>query len=301
MSFITGVGSTNVDLLYSKMEKLPELGEEVYSKEFSIKLGGGIPATLINLSRLGIKTKIITQLGSDMFSEFAKAEYINAGADLINIAKNKNIPLTVTSAVILPQDRTFFSYCGYEEPDDEMKEAFYKAAKGSEITLMQTGGFIEVYKKLKSEGTVLVLDTGWDDSLSIEKYEEYLKTADYYTPNRKEALKITGKKTPEEAAEALSNYFEKVVIKLDSEGCLGMENGKMFTVPEIKEFTNVDSTGAGDAFLAGFCYGLYKGYSLKDCILFGNITGGKAVTAVGALSAYLTEEELLKTKRKYQK
>ena len=64
----------------------------------------------------------------------------------------------------------------------------------------------------------------------------------------------------------------------------------------VEKFKNKDSTGAGDAFLAGLCYGLFYDYPLKDCIEFGNITGGKAVTAVGALSAYVTEKELLKLK-----
>ena len=60
----------------------------------------------------------------------------------------------------------------------------------------------------------------------------------------------------------------------------------------VSEFQNVDSTGAGDAFLAGFIYGLMHDAPLATCIAYGNITGGKAVTAVGALSAYVTEAEL---------
>ena len=60
----------------------------------------------------------------------------------------------------------------------------------------------------------------------------------------------------------------------------------------VSEFKNADSTGAGDAFLAGFIYGLINDAPLSTCIAYGNITGGKAVTAVGALSAYVTEDEL---------
>ena len=74
---------------------------------------------------------------------------------------------------------------------------------------------------------------------------------------QKEALKITDTDTPEKAADVLSNYFEKVIVKLDKDGCLGMENGKKFYVSQVDDFKHVDSTGAGDAFLAGFIYGLY--------------------------------------------
>lgn len=163
---------------------------------------------------------------------------------------------------------------------------------------MAPGGFSEVYKRLKKEGTIMVLDMGWDKEMSLKKYNELLTVADYYTPNKKEALKITGCNNAKDAAYALKKYFDKVVVKVDKDGCIGIDGDEYFFCPSIKDFKNVDSTGAGDAFLAGFSYGLYNDYGLKDCIEFGNITGGKAVTAVGALSAYVDEKELLEIKSK---
>lgn len=298
MAFIAGAGATNVDLLYQGFDRLADVGEELYCKDFSLQLGGGLPATLINLGRLGIEAKIATELGNDIFSNFAKEKFIENGVEPANLYNGDKIPLNITSAIILPKDRTFYSYGkGNIEPDDRALEVFYNIAKGCKICMMQLGGFLPVYEKLKSEGTKLVLDTGWDDEMSFEKYNDFLTLADYYTPNRKEAMKITGESTPEKAAQALKKYFDKVVVKVDADGCIGIDNDTEFFVPSIDEFNNVDSTGAGDAFLAGFMYGIFYDYSLKDCIEFGNITGGKAVTAVGALSAYVTETELLEYKK----
>ena len=159
---------------------------------------------------------------------------------------------------------------------------------------------IETARRLKQEGAVLVFDTGWLDDLSIENYREYIELADYYTPNQKEALKITGADTPARAAEILSDYFENVIVKLDKDGCLIRENGREHVIPNIPEFAHQDSTGAGDAFLAGLLYGLYHDYSFRESVLFGNITGGKCVTAVGCLTAYCTEPELLTLAEKYR-
>lgn len=298
MAFIAGAGATNVDLLYQGFDRLAGVGEELYCKDFSLQLGGGLPATLINLGRLGISTKIATELGNDIFSNFAKEKFTQNGVNPTNLYSGNDIPLNITSAIILPKDRTFYTYGkGNIEPDEKALETFYQIAKGSKICMMQLGGFLPVYKKLKEEGTILVLDTGWDDEMSIEKYHDYLELADFYTPNRKEAMKITGTDTPEDAAKALKQYFEKVVVKVDADGCIGIDGDEKFFVPSIEEFINVDSTGAGDAFLAGFMYGLFYDYSLKDCIKFGNVTGGKAVTEVGALSGYVTEQELLAYKK----
>lgn len=299
MAFIAGAGATNVDLLYQGFDRLAGVGEELYCKDFSLQLGGGLPATLINLGRLGIETKIATELGNDIFSAFAKDKFIENGVTPTNLYQGDKIPLNITSAIILPKDRTFYTYGkGSIEPDDNALDAFYNIAKGSKICMMQLGGFTPVYKKLKSEGTILVLDTGWDDDMSLEKYSEYLELADYYTPNRKEAVKITGASSEDEAAYRLKDYFDKVVVKVDADGCIGIDGDDYFFVKSVEEFKNVDSTGAGDAFLAGFMYGLFYDYSLKDCIEFGNITGGKAVTQVGALSGYVTENELLEHKKK---
>ncbi len=300
MTFIAGAGATNVDLLYQGMERIPDVGEELYCKDFSLQLGGGLPATLINLGRLGIETKIATELGTDIFSNFAKEKFLENNVEPTNLYSGNNIPLNITSAIILPKDRTFFTYGkGSIEPDDEAKEKFYNIAKGSKITMMQLGGFLDVYRKLHYEGTILVLDTGWDDEMSFEKYNDYLEIADYYTPNQKEAMKISATDNPKDAAYALKKYFDKVVVKVDKDGCIGIDNDEYFFVPSIEEFHNVDSTGAGDAFLSGFMYGIFHNYSLKESVLFGNFTGGKAVTAVGALSAYLSEKELLDLKAKY--
>ena len=297
MEFVTGAGATNVDLLYQGFDRLADVGEELYCKDFSLQLGGGVPATLINLGRLGINAKIATELGNDIFSNFAKEKFQENSVSPVNLYSGDKIPLNITSAIILPNDRTFYTYGkGTIEPDEKACETFYNMAKGAKVCIMQPGGFIDVYSKLKSEGTIMVLDTGWDDKLSFEKYGKYLEIADYYTPNGKEAMQITGKATPEDAAYELKKYFDRVVVKVDADGCIGIDGDDYFFVKSVDEFKNVDSTGAGDAFLAGFIYGLFYGKSLKDCIEFGNITGGKAVTSAGALSAYVTENELLNYK-----
>lgn len=299
MAFIAGAGATNIDLLYENMPKIPDVGEEVYTNSFSLQLGGGLPATLINLGRLGIDARIATELGNDMFSVFAKEQFKKNNVSPTNLYSGNDIPLNITSAIILKNDRSFITYGkGKIDPDDKAKEEFYSIAKGAKICLMAPGGFLEVYKKLKSEGTVMVLDMGWDDDLTFEKYSELLSIADYYTPNQKEALKITGCNNAKDAAYALKKYFDKVVVKVDKDGCIGIDGDEYFFCPSLEQYKNVDSTGAGDAFLAGFTYGLFHDYRLKDCIEFGNITGGKAVTAVGALSAYVNEKELLEIKNK---
>lgn len=297
MEFAAGYGKTNVDLLFDKMPRLPDEGEEIYTDKFSLCIGGGVPGTMITLSRLGVATKTVTELSDDMFSRFAKEEFENAGVEPVNVFKGENIAVNITAAAITPNDRTFVSYGNEENAVDS--EDVYNALKGARAVAMHTG-FPEVYERLKKEGTTVILDTGFYDDMTLEGYEKILGIADYFLPNRTEALKLTRTDDPREAAKVLGRYLDTAIVKLDKDGCLIYKDGKFTFVGSIDEFVRVDSTGAGDAFFAGFMYGIMKGEPIEKCVLYGNLTGGKCVTAVGCTTAYLTEEELLSMAEKYK-
>lgn len=297
MDFAAGYGKTNVDLLFDKMSRLPNEGEEIYTDKFSLCIGGGVPGTMITLSRLGIPTKTVTELSDDMFSSFATDEFRKAGVVPVNVFKGKNIAVNITAAAITPKDRTFVSYSNEENAVDA--EDVYEALKGARAVAMHTG-FPEIYKRLKQEGTTVILDTGFFDDMTLEGYENLLEIADYFLPNRTEALKLTKTEDPKEAAKILSRYLDTAIVKLDKDGCLIYKDGKFIFVRSVDEFVRVDSTGAGDAFFAGFMYGIIKGEPIEKCVLYGNLTGGKCVTAVGCTTAYLTEEELLLMAKKYK-
>lgn len=296
MSFAAGAGSINIDLLFEGLPRIPNEGEELFAQGFSLQMGGGVPATLLNLSGLGVPVRILTGLGEDMFSEFARRTFERFGAEPYNLAEgSQGIPVNITAAILTPHDRTFVSYT---DGLNASAEQVYEASKGAKVVEMGRG-CLEAYRTLKSEGTILVFDTGWDDEMSLEGYREYLEVADYYTPNQKEALKITGTDNPSDAAKVLAQFFDRVIVKLDKDGCLIRENGRERVIPNIP-VTHCDSTGAGDAFLAGLMYGLYHDYPFEQSVLFGNITGGTCVTAVGCLSARLNEAELLEKFKQYQ-
>ena len=292
MGFVGGFGVTNIDMIYSGIDHLPAVGEEVFSRGFGIYLGGGIPASLVNLGRLGMETRIFTFLGSDMFSDFARREYQGVGAEVFNLYDGPEIPVVLSSTMLCGGDRSFMSYVFRPEMTGDMQERIYAALRGADVVLMHPG-FPEMYRALKDDGAKLIFDTGWEEDLSTDKYAVYLELADYYLPNRKEALKITGCPTVEAAAEALERWVPRPVVKLDGEGCLYRESGATHIVPPMPDITAVDATGAGDAFMAGFAYGVAHGCSMERCVQFGNITGGACVQAYGCLTNYVDEAQLL--------
>jgi len=241
-----------------------------------------------------------TALGEDCFSQFALEELRRMGAEPCRLpSAPEGIPLNVSCAMLTGGDRTFVSYTDGFPVTDETRQRIYQESKGAAICAMDSR-FPEVYEQLHREGTALALDLGWDDKLSLEACRPLLELADYYTPNQKEAMKLTGTSTPQDAAKVLGEFFPRTVVKLDAEGVLIQERGVQSVIPVLPEYVYQDAVGAGDAFLAGFLYGLYHGKSLAECALYGNITGGKCVTAPGCLTAYCTEDELLERAERYR-
>lgn len=297
MSFAAGYGKTNVDLLFENMPRLPEEGEEIFTDRFSLCIGGGVPGTMITLGRLGIECKTVTELSDDMFSSFALSEFRKAGVEPVNVFHGEKVAVNITAAAITKNDRTFWSYGNTE--DSAKAEEIYSALKGASAVAMHES-YTDVYRRLKEEGTTVILDTGFIEGMSLESFRERLLIADYYLPNRKEATLITGQSDPKKAAEVLSEYLDIAIVKLDKDGCLIYDKNSYTYVKSIDEFVHVDSTGAGDAFFAGFMFGIMTGEPVERCVLFGNITGGKCVTAVGCTTAYVTREELYAMAEKYK-
>lgn len=175
-----------------------------------------------------------------------------------------------------------------------MKQALLEQFRGAKILRMGLE-LMDVYKQLKREnpGVILVLDESWRDDLSLSRYGDYLALADYYTPNHQEAQKITGQPTPEKALETLAPYLRAPLVKVGDRGCLVMEEGQITQVPTLPlEGPVVDTTGAGDAFIAGLMYGLYHDAPLTRCVALGNIMGGVCVQHVGCLTGRITAGEL---------
>ena len=292
--FAAGFGIVNIDLLYSGMPRIPNEGEEIYAQDFSMQLGGGYVATLITLGRLSVPCKMATFLGNDLFSDFARRKLETYGQNPCNLYQGEGMPLNVTTAIVTQEERTFVSYRGDTGITSEMRERFYEMCRGAKIVFLDPA-FWEECAQLQKEGATLLYDVGWYDDLSPETYGHLLQLADYYVPNSREAMKMTGTDTPEDAAMAMTKWFDRVVVKTDRSGCLIGENGimhKIFALPNVQA---VDATGAGDAFLAGFAYGIFHERSLADCAMLGNITGAACVQGMGCLTSYVTEEALLQT------
>ena len=117
--------------------------------------------------------------------------------------------------------------------------------------------------------------------VGINPFLEWTSGTQVCFANAAEANILTGMADPEEAMNALLPHYDTVVIKLGARGSLaGRRDGQRAATPAVS-LDVIDTTGAGDAFAAGFLIGWTSGKSLMDCLLPASVLAARAVGGVG--------------------
>lgn len=141
-----------------------------------------------------------------------------------------------------------------------------------------------IFRTAGEQGKIVCADmTKRKKNETVEELAEALSYVDYLIPNDEEAMLLTGKNTVEEAAESLRRAGVKtVVVKCGSKGCYVCGREKSFWMPAEKNVKCIDTTGAGDSFVAGFLHALAQGRNVRECAEYGNKCGANAVSVAGA-------------------
>jgi ribokinase len=101
-------------------------------------------------------------------------------------------------------------------------------------------------------------------------------------PNAIELAFLTGEINYRKSADLMVGRGVKIVaVKLGSDGCY-VTDGRERHLIEAFNVKVVDTTGAGDAFCAGFLYGLLNDKSLYECGRLGNFVASRCVMKMGA-------------------
>lgn len=139
-------------------------------------------------------------------------------------------------------------------------------------------------RRAKAAGAVVCADTKLplEPDLTLERIQEVLPLIDYFFPNEAEAAFYTGEKTVPEMAEALRNRgIRNVVIKCGPRGCYVSGEEGRFALDALPVPQVVDTTGAGDHFVAGFLSTLLDGEALHRCACAALEQAALAITRTG--------------------
>lgn len=127
--------------------------------------------------------------------------------------------------------------------------------------------------------------TGFLAEVGPENFLAWTSGADFLFPNSDEAELLTGETQAEGQIAALAPHYRALVLKRGAEGALlAVRDAAPIALPAIETQVR-DTTGAGDAFLAGFLAAHLRGESPQAALAFAIASGARAVAQLGAQPA----------------
>ncbi|MBM3705941.1 MAG: carbohydrate kinase family protein [Actinobacteria bacterium] len=291
------IGDLNVDLIFKKISGFPSLGKEIISGDYDMVIGGSGGNFAAILSKLGIKTAIISKIGYDDFGRFLLDEMKKYGADTQRLIIDKNRKTGITVSLSYERDKSQISSV---ETLKNLKAGEIRLEKFEKIRhihfssyYMMDGlkaGYEDLITEIKSEyrGITFSLDTNDDPQNRWESsIYKIIKSVDILFLNKREATKISGQSSAAKALDKLSDYVKKIVVKLGREGHLASIDGRIYRgYCKNKGNENfVDGTGSGDNFDAGFIYGFLNSFEAEKALEFANLVAEKSIEFPGGVGS----------------
>lgn len=281
-----------------QFKNMPKRGGLKLIDSITLSTGGNVSNVGIDLAKLGFRVGGITRIGNDAFGRYILHEYRKYRINSIGVVTD---PKAQTSATIVgigaDGERTFLHTRGclanFRVSDVLKNLQMIRRAKifvfGYFGLLPETEKDLEVlFRAIKKETDAkILLDTGGNPRRQPKRFASFIQYVDYFIPSYEEAFALSGRKNPE----SMIQYFRDagaagvVGIKLGADGCLMTGNDFTEYVAAYPVSRVVDTTGAGDAFIAGFLGGVMKGFNPLGAARIGNRVAAECVKSVGASTA----------------
>ena len=280
------------------------IADDFTNTSFTKYLGGATINVAAGISRIAL----ITITGDDETSEFCRQEIRREG---VNMDYAIYEPIKRVSGVYVhlktDGEREFKDYVDETpniqvQPHQLQEEAFKRASilnvcSGTmfEPTALETTR--KAVEMAKDKGAIIAIDANirplrWSsEDICRETLISFFEDADILKLTDEELFFLTETTTLEAGLAALNQFVVPIIlVTVGAEGTHAVLNGESMHV-DVEKVQAVDTTGAGDAFMAGVLrYVHYNGLpttqeELRKCTAFGNKLGAMAATKAGALTA----------------
>lgn len=286
------VGIAVADAIGRPIDVIPEKARLALFDRMELHTGGCPLNTAIALAKLGFSSGLIAKVGIDGFGDFLIKELHQAGVDTRGVVRDPVASTSFTFIMVSSDgERRFLHTMGANATfhfgdvrQDLFSEARILCIGGAYLMPRFDGeGAAGTLQAAKRRGLITCLDTAYNDRIQdwFKLMAPCFSHLDYFLPSVEEAERISGRSKPDEMAKFFRDQGCKVVaIKMGGRGCflLADEGGRFFPIYRVKV---VDTSGAGDSWVAGFLAGLLRGIPLDQCAELGNATAAHCIMAVG--------------------
>jgi len=303
------VGLIVGDFIAKPVERMPERGKLTFVEKIELHIGGCATNTGIVAKKLGVDVSIVGKVGNDNLGKFIINKLKEEGIDTKFIKISDKFTTSGTSVLVHSDGERSFLHSVGANADFTINDIDFSLFEYFSIIHI-AGPFLMpnfigdnlfgTLKEAKNRGLITCLDTVWDGfGRWLKGIEKSLQYIDYFFASLEEAKMISGQKDKEKICDFfLSEGVKNVCLKMGENGSYIKNEKEEYYFPALK-VNVVDTTGAGDGYVAGFIKGLTLNYDFKKCGLIANIVGAKITTEIGATSGVKNWEDLLNFAKMY--
>jgi len=288
------------------------------------KAPGGAPANVAaGAARLGLKAGFIGKVGNDPFGDYLRSVLDEIDVDTEFLVADPDARTTLSFVAQKSdgvRDCMFYRNPGADMQlrPEELDAAYFEGASFFHFGSISLGcepvksATLKAIDLAKGKGLLVSYDpnlrpTLWPDMDTARR--EILAGfphADFVKISEEEYGDILGVDTPEACAEAILAMGPKlVVVTLGPRGCFFSDGSNTGYLPTFDDVTVVETTGAGDAFVAATLSGIISRLKDKDpdalraddafrrILIFANAAGSLATTKLGAIPSLPTTGDVL--------
>ena len=279
---VIGFGLNAVDHLIT-VPHYPAFNSKVRFLDHQISPGGQVATAMVGLSRLGMKTRYIGQVGDD---EAGKVQIHSLSSEGVDTSLLQTVYGAKSQIAFILVERTSGERTIVWDRDDRLD--FDPDASSGEM--IQCGRILHLdghdvpasirAAQLAHEADMTVVI---DVDNVYPHIEELLPLVTCLTTSADFPRRITGEADLANALRLMQRRFGSplVVVTLGQEGALALFDNQWIESPGFAIECR-DTTGAGDAFRVGFIYGLLLGLGLGETLRVANAVGALNCRALGA-------------------
>src|SRR5277367_3301805 len=289
---IVVLGDINVDIM-GRVRAWPQPGEDCLAQKLDVRCGGVSANCAFGLARWGVATGLAGCVGQDTFSDYLLNVLRKCEVGVRHVQRNSAATTGIFYINVTPDgERTFFGGRGANALLQMPRRTAAALASGASAAHLAGHSFLDrgpeqaakhLIKAVHARGGWVSLDVGMEPSKAIpRKILQMARRVDILLVSLDEAAALTGTREPFQAFAILRKAgAREVVLKVGRRGCLIEEGGQPVLVPSFS-VRSVDSTGAGDAFLAAFLQARLRGWPAIEAAIAANAAGALATMVVGA-------------------
>jgi len=295
---VVGFGALNVDKLF-KVNGIAAAEEEGFIESHEEQCGGSAANASVGLARLGCKVGFVGKVGGDKEGHLLLEDFRKEGVDTGGVVCAKYGESGIVMGFVDREgQRALYIHSGVNDSIalEEVNLEYVAQAKflhlssfvgeKSFLTQKQLLNTLPTNVKISFDPGALYAQKGYRELASI------IEKSYVMMPNAKELEQITGEADPQKgAAFLLAKGVKVVAVKLGERGCFVTDGEEQHAIEAFKTST-IDTTGAGDAFCAGFLHGLLNSKSLLECGRIGNFVASRKVAKIGARAGLPYKKDL---------